>query len=300
MDVLSEQDNALRNDEFLSLFPRGECHGTFGELMQGVLPDNRHFLVTLPVNLKSVVEFEITGSDHVAVDVRFKTKACRAVQDYLRLHDLPPGGMLHFKSMFAVGKGLASSSADMVAAVRAAAYAYGRTPAPETIESILRFIEPTDGVMYDGIVSFFHREVKLDERLGKTPPLVIVSADRGGECDTIEFNRKRRDPSAEVCDEYSRMLARMKTAVRDLDLPQLGEIATRSCELSQSFNPHPHIGILRTLRNETNALGLVATHSGTCVGLLYDANAAETGASAAHAQARLHAHRIESIQYTTV
>ena len=108
MAVLSEQADALRSDGHLSPFPKGECHGTFGELMQGVLPDDRHFLVTLPVNLKSIVEFEITHSDHVAVDVGFKTKACRAVQDYLRLHDLPPGGMLHFKSMFAVGKGLAS------------------------------------------------------------------------------------------------------------------------------------------------------------------------------------------------
>ena len=107
MAVLSEQADALRSDGHLSPFPKGECHGTFGELMQGVLPDDRHFLVTLPVNLKSIVEFEITHSDHVAVDVGFKTKACRAVQDYLRLHDLPPGGMLHFKSMFAVGKGLA-------------------------------------------------------------------------------------------------------------------------------------------------------------------------------------------------
>ncbi|WP_176045613.1 GHMP kinase [Burkholderia sp. BCC1644] len=300
MDVLSEQADALRNDEFLSPFPRGECRGTFGELVQGILPDNRHFLVTLPINLKSIVEFEITGFDHVAADVGFKTKACRAVQDYLRLHNLPPGGMLHFKSMIAVGKGLASSSADMVAAVRAVAYAYGRTPTPETIESILRFIEPTDGVMYDGIVSFYHREVKLDERLGKTPALVIVSADRGGECDTIEFNRKKRDPPADVRDEYRGMLARMKTAVRALDLRELGEIATRSCELSQIFNPHPHIAILRTLHDETGALGLVATHSGTCVGLLYDANAPETAASAAYAQARLHRLRIESVQYTTV
>jgi len=300
MAVLSEQADALRNDERLSPFPKGECHGTFGELMQGVLPDDRHFLVTLPVNLKSIVEFEITHSDHVAVDVGFKTKACRAVQDYLRLHDLPPGGMLHFKSMFAVGKGLASSSADMVASIRAAASAYGRTPTPETIESILRFIEPTDGVMYDGIVSFYHREVKLDERLGKTPALVIVSADRGGECDTIEFNRKKRDPPAEVRDEYCSMLARMKTAIRTSDLHELGEIATRSCELSQTFNPHPHLPILRKLRAETGALGLAATHSGTCVGLLYDANAAETATTAAYAQMRLHALRIESTQYTTV
>lgn len=129
---------------------------------------------------------------------------------------------------------------------------------------------------------------------------MIVSADRGGECDTIEFNRKKRDPSAEVRDEYRGMLMRMKAAVRAQDLRELGEIATRSCQLSQAFNPHPHIDVLRKLRAETDALGLVATHSGTCVGLLYDANAPETATAAAYAQARLQVRRIESIQYTTV
>ncbi|WGS51661.1 GHMP kinase [Paraburkholderia sp. D15] len=278
----------------------GQCHGTFGELMQGVLPDDRHILVTLPVNLKSVIEFSAAHGERVAATVSRKTKACRAVEDYLRIADLPPGGLLNFRSTFPVGKGLASSSADMVAAIRAAARYHGHTPAPETIESVLRHIEPTDGVMYDGVVSFFHREVKLDEQLGATPALAIVSADRGGECDTVEFNRRKRDMPDAVRHEYRDMLAGMKEALRATDLRTLGAIATRSCDLSQAFNPHPHIGLMRELRAETDALGLVATHSGTCIGLLYDAADHERVAKTAHVQAALHAQRIESSQYTTV
>ena len=57
MVVLSDQTDALRNNECLSPLSKGECQGTFGELTQGVLPGFRHFLVTLPFNLKSNVEF---------------------------------------------------------------------------------------------------------------------------------------------------------------------------------------------------------------------------------------------------
>jgi len=300
MVVLTEQADALQICDISPRRAAGECNGTFGELLQGVLPGERHFLVTLPVNLKSIVEFEPMLIDSVVATAASKTKSCRAVRDYLRLCGSRRGGRLHFRSTFPVGKGFASSSADMVAAIRAAACAYGLVASPETIEAVLRGIEPTDGVMYDGIVSFYHREVRLDERLGATPGLVIVAADRGGQCDTIEFNRIRRDTPGAMCLEYRDMLEGVKNALRTTDLRMLGTISSRSCELSQAFNPHPYIDTLRALRAETDALGLVATHSGTCIGLLYDALDTECSAKTEHTLRRLRALRIESYQYTTV
>ncbi|WP_431824928.1 GHMP kinase [Burkholderia sp. F1] len=278
---------------------RGECRGTFGELLQGVLPDNRHFLVTLPITTRSVVEFEPSPTDHIAARADHKSKSCRAVRDYLQLLGLPPGGILHFDSALPVGKGLASSSADMVAAIRAAAACYCREAAPELIELILRFIEPTDGVMYDGIVSFYHREVMLDEKLGAVPHFAILSVDRGGECDTLQFNRVRREIPATTRGEYDMLLSRMKAAIREGDVRTMGTIATRSCELSQATNPHPHFEALRSIGAEIDALGTVATHSGTCIGLLLDATRTSATMQAAYAIEQLAARGIETRQFTT-
>ncbi len=300
MVVLSEHDDELQFSDAVNLPSIGQCYGTFGELMQGILPDERHFLVTLPVNLKSIVEYEANELDTVKSDLRFKVKACQAVQDYLRKHGLPAGGLLHFRSTFPVGKGLASSSADMVASIRAAAHYYGLTPSPGIIESILRPIEPTDGVMYDGVVSFYHREVWLDERLGATPRLAIISVDRGGECDTIEFNKKKWSVSLSLRREYRDMLADMKLAIRKVDLRMIGAIASRSCELSQAFNPHTDYGMMRDLCMETDALGLVAAHSGTCIGLLYNQDDRERAAKTTHAQKKLRTHGVDWNQYLAV
>jgi uncharacterized protein involved in propanediol utilization len=278
----------------------GECHGTFGELIQGVLPNDRHFLVTLPIDIKAVVEYKATDMDMVQANLRHKSKSIAAVTKYLRMHDLPAGGYLRFRSSFTAGKGLASSSADMVAALRAVARYFDLAVSPQAIETILRDIEPTDGVMYDGVVSYFHREVRLDEKIGATPRLTIVSADRGGECDTIQFNRRKPAFSAKTRSEYADMLVSVKSAIRDNDLHSLGRLTTRSCELSQGFNPHPHYALMNQLCVETDALGLVATHSGTCIGLLYDLNDPQEFDKTGHALISLASRHIECNKYWSI
>lgn len=300
MDVRTELVGSFLDCDAFPPRATGQCFGTFGELLQGVLPNNRHFLVTLPVDLETVVDFEVNGDIRVSASIASRTKACRAVDEYLFRNDLPPGGRLNFKSVFPVGKGLASSSADMVAAIRAAARAHLREVTPFEIECILRNIEPTDGVMYDGIVSFYHRDVELDERLGDAPPLSIIGACRPGECDTIKFNQARHEVSAQLREEYLELLKGMKNAFRNNDLKSLGEISTRSCELSQTFNPMPHIDTMRSLMVETDALGLIAAHSGTYLGLLYDADDPERVSKSAYAQMKLQANRIHSQHYRTV
>lgn len=300
MDVPTEAiDNNLDFDA-LPLRATGQCFGTFGELLQGVLPNNRHFLVTLPVDLETIVDFEVNSDIRVSASIASRTKACRAVDTYLSRNNLPSGGQLKFKSVFPVGRGLASSSSDMVAAIRAAARAHLRDVSPFEIESILRNIEPTDGVMYDGIVSFYHREVKLDERLGDAPPLSIVGACRPGECDTIKFNQASHKVSNQLRAEYWELLKGMKAALQNNDLKAIGAISTRSCELSQAFNPMPHMDTMRSLMAETDALGLIAAHSGTYLGLLYDTNDRERVVKSTYAQMKLQEQRIHSNHYRTV
>ncbi len=278
----------------------GECNGTFGELIQGILPNDRHFLVTLPIDLKSIVLFKSTENTNVVSNLPNKNKSIRAVERYLQLFGFPSGGELTFVSTFSAGKGLASSSADMVAAIRAAANYFHEQATPTLIESILRDIEPTDGVMYDGTVSFYHREVRLDENISATPRLAIVSADRGGECSTIEFNKRKRDVSLKTKYQYEAMLSSIKQAIRQNDMLEIGRMTTQSCEFSQLNNPHPHYDLMQRLSADTGALGLVATHSGTCLGLLYDRDDPEQSQKSSRALSTLISRDIECHHYFSV
>ena len=251
----------------------GVANGTFGELLQGALPgDDRHFLVTLPIRRFSKVSFR-AEPEHRDLEVHpdRKVKTARLARMLLEHLGLPARGRIEVQSQLPEGKGLASSSADLVATARAI-FSSVRSPVEEkTLLHLLRDIEPTDGVMYPELVSFFHRRVELHQRLGLFErPVHVVAIDEGGMVDTVAYNRRSVEYSEEDREEYEELLDRTIVAVDRQDLRTLGEIATRSSEMNQARNPKRHLETMLRLHEDSGALGVVVTHSGPCLGLLFD------------------------------
>src|SRR3989338_11271689 len=91
----------------------GKAFGTFGELLQGVLPSNRNFLVTFPVNMYSRAKFSFLNEDSFVVESEHKKKAAQIVKNILTKYKLPLAGKLVLNSEIPEGKGMASSSADL-------------------------------------------------------------------------------------------------------------------------------------------------------------------------------------------
>src|SRR4051794_22862710 len=94
----------------------GWACGTFGELLQGVLPDSGlHFLVTLPITAGSTATFRYDArSARIEVSPENKRKSRRLARLALDALGHPGGGELLLTSDLPEGKGLASSSADLV------------------------------------------------------------------------------------------------------------------------------------------------------------------------------------------
>lgn len=258
--------------------------GTFGELLQGVLPGGEDFLVTLPIARWSVATFR---SDPAARRLRVvpdhKHKARRLLSMILDDHPVPAGGVLVLESTLPEGKGFASSSADLVATARAVGNALGIAMPPARIESYLRRIEPTDGVLYDGIVAFDHRRVELRRALGALHPMSVVGIDEGGTVDTVAFNRLPKPFSDADRREYARLLARLTEAVRVDDLAEAGAVATRSAVLNQALRPKRTLDRMIALCEEIGGLGVVVAHSGTSLGILVDRSDPQWARKVVHA-----------------
>jgi uncharacterized protein involved in propanediol utilization len=251
----------------------GTAPGTFGELLQGALGrEAQEFLVTLPISVRSMVTFVPLPSEcELTVMPAHKVKAKNLARLALERMGRPLSGYLRCSSALPEGKGLASSSADLVATARAVCKSVGVRATPGFIESLMREIEPSDGVMYDEIVVFHHRQVKLRQRLGRIPPLVVLGIDEGGVLDTLEFHARRPAYRHAEVREYEGLLAALTAAVAARDMETVGRIATRSAILNQRLAPKRSLDALLRISRDSLALGVVTAHSGTCSGLLFRA-----------------------------
>ncbi|HWI65924.1 MAG TPA: hypothetical protein VNT75_29190 [Symbiobacteriaceae bacterium] len=249
---------------------RGAAFGTFGELLQGVLPEgDLNFLVTFPVRRYTRAVFAPDASKAgVAVFPPHKVKARTLADALLKDLGLPAGGLLLIDSDIPEGKGMASSSADLVATARAICDSYGLAVPTRRLEQCMQRVEPSDGVMYSGVVAFYHRKVELRQHLGSLPQITVVAADEGGAVDTVQFNQIPKPFTFADKVEYAELLVQIGHAVRDHDLAGIGRVATRSGELNQKLHPKRTLADMIALSDHIGGLGVAVAHSGTCLGVL--------------------------------
>jgi uncharacterized protein involved in propanediol utilization len=271
----------------------GQANGTFGELLQGVLLDGtrqRHFLATLPITHGSTARFAVDADlGDVQVLPAHKVKSRQLARNLLESFDLPPGGRLELRGQLPEGKGLASSSADLVATARAIATHFSLALSADQLQALMRRIEPSDGVMYDGITAFFHREVRLLEGLGHVPPLTIVAVDEGGQIDTLAFNTRSFQTTATDLEMYAQLLEKLRRAVAGADLVTLGRVATRSAVLNQPRLAKRWLQDAIQVCDDVGGLGVAVAHSGTCLGILLDTEGTRFREQFAAARTRLQA-----------
>ncbi len=250
----------------------GRSHGTFGELLQGILPDGKSFMVTFPINLYSRAIFTPDfKTSKVVVTPKEKIKVAMIVNTILEEFSISIGGTVEICSEIPEGKGLASSSADLVAAAYALRDAFSLSGLDSTaIASLIKQIEPTDGVMYPGSSAFYYKDVELKESLAHLPPLVVVGVDEGNTLDTLEYNQRAKEHTKTCALQYDALLHQMSHAVRDGDLFSIGSIATKSAIMNQRHNFKPSLEKVIALSERYGALGTVIAHSGTFIGVLLD------------------------------
>ncbi len=112
-------------------------------------------------------------------------KARRAVAltlDFLGRRDLD--ARLNLDSSLPRAKGMASSTADVAAAIGATAAALGTSFGPRQQADLALAVEPSDGVMLPGIALFDHLGGRIAQSLGQPPAMRVLALEFGDEIDT--------------------------------------------------------------------------------------------------------------------
>jgi len=261
----------------------GTALGTCGELVQGFTSNGQAFHVTCPIEKSSTVSVTITRSQEMKV-VRAAGAfdklelAIRRTAEYL---DIEPCEVRVAQwTDLETGKGMGSSTADIVAAARAFSSAVGRPLNASELASVAVSIESSDGSMHRGMVAFGQKSGALLHRYAWWPQFLIVMIVPTKVLNTESVNFEGK---AALGAEFEQILRTLEGAANMHDTKAFADAATRSAELNQRFVPNAYHALLANRFQQMGAIGINVAHTGTLVGLLFDAQAPDVSTKAAAA-----------------
>lgn len=249
---------------------RAFAPATCGELVQGYL-DGNDFLVNCPIGL--FASSWLSDHDQPGLCVAEPDQYGKVTQALRRLSDRlqrPVCNRVHVDSPIPRGKGMASSTADLSAALHAVCAGNGLKMSPIEFSRLLTSVEPSDCTHLPGIAHVNQLTGEWYDCLPAPDDLSVVVVDCGGEIDTQQFDRERaHQVYLHESGRVRHMLALVKQGLRGQDPQQVADAATMSAELSQRILRKPQFDDLRALARDAGALGVNCAHSGTVLGLLY-------------------------------
>ena len=263
----------------------GSCIAHHGEILQGVFQSDRgqcrRGLVTLPwANRIAVARFcpapgAIVQAKPYSRSTEKAAWAARLALNYLGRHKT--GGILELSSDIPVGRGLGSSTSDVVATIRAVANAYRtQLSGPDIARLAVKAEEASDPTMFEGpAVLFAHREGDVIRTFSQPLPQLEV----------LGFDTAQGQPGVRTLDvalprytdadreQFMDLRDRLRAGIEGNDLHAVGAVASASATINQRFLPKPNFAQLQEIARVTGAVGVQVAHSGTVAGLLFDARA---------------------------
>lgn len=270
------------NAHLVERLGRGQANAHHGELIQGVFQDDRgrlhRGLVTLPLrHMSSRAVFQIADRQDVSVVPPEKMKATKAALLALRhldVHHL--GGLLTVESDIPVGHGYGSSTADVIASIRAVADAFETELRPSVVSRLAVEAErASDAIAFeDQAVLFAQREGVVLEHFGDAlPPIWVVGfkANEGQSVDTLALPPARY--TSEEIQIFAMLRGLVARSIKYQDPNLLGQAATLSAKISQRHLSKAQFATALGMANEFGACGVQVAHSGSLIGLILDASA---------------------------
>lgn len=257
------------------LIAHAAAHGSLGELWQGPVVHEgvpRIGLVSLPVPRHSYASFYASGPGAPASVETLTAKRRATVEAYSRMHsvEMPPGRW-DFTSDLPVGKGMSSSTADILALLRCLDTVFGLKEDPAATRAILNEIERSDAVHTDQYCLYLSGAHVIVKAYPSSVAFNVCYAYDDYEVPTDDFPEDRLLRIYEQsASEYADSLRQLDRALTRQDAVAVAREATRSAELAQAYLPSSLADDLLRDHRGLGGIGVIRAHTGTVVGLLSD------------------------------
>lgn len=250
-----------------------------GELLQGMISGEEK-LLSYPVNLYNYLILErrkgnpgkIKGEDAFPdLPEKMLTLIKLAARDLGISPSLLAGYRWQHRQLIPSGKGLASSTADLMLGLAALSLLGSKKLSYQEILGYLTAIEPTDSIIFPELTLLEQNRGSFWQRAGQPEGEVrVLALGQPGSCDTLD-QRKFRGSIPDVTEAWRLF----QQGVRRQDWRFIGKAATFSARAWQQQLNYPLLEEIISEAESQGCLGVNIAHSGNVLGILYQTERAD-------------------------
>ena len=249
----------------------GVCPASCGEFVQGVL-DNEEYLSSYAINLFSVATLE-EGKEVIHTG---PTKSRKAMELVFEKFNIPVEESkkisLNINSQIPIGKGMASSTADIGATIKATLSMLGKSLTGEEISKLAVKIEATDSLLLNRHSIFNPLTADIKKYMGgiENAKVVILEPD-----DILDTKSIRMTPNYRMYKMQNKEIIKESFSLLDEglarnDLSLVGKACTYSSLANENIHKKPFLKEIIEVSNKFECYGVNIAHSGTVIGILMD------------------------------
>lgn len=237
------------------------CYGSCGELFQGIV-DGQELLISYHIQQKNSVVWQ----EHPTQD-----KSLAKMQAAKDLLNINPSTPLTLMSQLPIGKGCASSTADIVATLQVLAHLKGERLSARQLTALCAKIEPSDSVAFDNWTAINPLTGKVQTQFAWQPHLYVYMLEPQAIIETLTLPRMSESSGFDI-KASGDLYDQLTQAIQLKDLDYLGHVTTQCALLNQTRLPKVYLAELIQFVQAEKLIGLNIAHSGTVIGLLLKPN----------------------------
>ncbi|MFI9503654.1 hypothetical protein [Nocardia sp. NPDC052566] len=224
----------------------------------------------MPISRHSYASYHRSRNDTKYHAAELPEKRRAALECYTRIYDVQvPPGRWEFTSDLPIGKGMSSSTADILALIRCLDSLFGHKADPEITRTILTTIERSDAIDADRFTLYLSGAHLTVKDYPSTAAFNVCYAYDEREVRTEDFPEEWLLGVYEgAAGEYASSLRRLDAALTRQDGLAMAREATRSAELAQEYLPSELVADLLHDYPDLGGVGVIRAHTGTVAGLL--------------------------------
>ncbi len=255
----------------------GICPASCGEFVQGVM-DRDEYLCSYAVDIYSTAEVE-EKLENINIG---PSKSRKAIEMVFRKFNLPieesKNISLKIKSDIPVGKGMASSTADIGATIAATLGLIKKELPSEEIARLASAIEPTDSIYIEKNSIFNPLNGEVIKYLGNitNSRVVILEPNK-----TLNTMRIRKTPNYKKIKMQNKDIIKisfnlLEDGIKNNNLYDIGKACTFSSLANENIHKKEGLEKIIEISKSYGAYGVNIAHSGTVVGILIDKSMNDT------------------------